>query len=260
MKKFISLFICCGLNLCLFFMPFNSNVEAISNNQNLRIGIVCVSVADHDRLRFAHLTRNHWQKYAAKHGYDFYCYTSVLDPQRHPAWNKIPALLKHLDEKSYDWLACVDDDMLVSNPSISLESFIYQYGTNFNLIIQRDHAKGGLFNSGIFLLRVCPWSKDFLATAYDIGKKLNNFWQSNWEQDAFIYMANNMPSVREKIRILQHKSLQGFDNSKKRWKKRQFKDNRDLAWAPGDFIAHLSGQDTNRRVERITQIIKDLNL
>ena len=62
------------------------------------------------------------QRSCDKHGYDFISHTENLSPSFHPAWSKVPYILKYLPY--HDWLVWTDADTYVINSDIKLDSFI----------------------------------------------------------------------------------------------------------------------------------------
>ncbi len=239
----------------------DARLESITH-PNARIAIISITTEDADRLKFNGMSKTSLQKYANKWGYDLHYYTGVLDPSRAPAWSKIPAFQQHISSEKYDWLVWIDDDMIITNPEIKLEIFIEKYGENKNFIVQTDHYYGSTANTGIFFLRKCDWGNAFLKAVYEHPQKTNNLGSlhhGTWEQGSIASLIGSS-QYKEKAIILQHKVLQGFDNPDWRWQMTPFKKMIHLKWAPGDFIMHVSGQDGNTRRQRMSDVIKALNL
>ena len=79
------------------------------------------------------------RKYCEKWGYDFYYFDSSFDPSRHPAWSKILAVEKVMQENpQHKWIMWVDADTLIMNFSTPLEFFIDE---KYNFIFAGDTAR-----------------------------------------------------------------------------------------------------------------------
>jgi len=109
-------------------------------------------------------------QYSKYHGYKFVINRVRYDSERQTFYMKINTiienLIKCLKDKSYDWIFWVDSDVILINPNIKLETFLPDEKMDLiHFIAARDH--NGL-NCGVFLIRVHPWSLNFLirATSY----------------------------------------------------------------------------------------------
>eukprot|EP00668_Euglena_longa_P015604 GGOE01019710.1.p1 GENE.GGOE01019710.1~~GGOE01019710.1.p1 ORF type:complete len:446 (+),score=130.32 GGOE01019710.1:38-1339(+) len=74
--------------------------------------------------RIAHYTK---QLYSRLHGYDFILDTTsyAANHTRHPTWNRVPSLQRHLPH--YEWIFYLDSDIAMANVSILLEDFIHRF-------------------------------------------------------------------------------------------------------------------------------------
>ncbi|ORX58452.1 hypothetical protein BCR36DRAFT_276944 [Piromyces finnis] len=103
-------------------------------------------------------------QYSKIHGYEFQLYSERYDTERAIYYMKLHSILESLiiglKEKKYDWIFWSDADTIISNPNIKLETFLPPDEMNqIHLVIASDY--NGL-NSGIFLLRVHPWSLNMI--------------------------------------------------------------------------------------------------
>jgi len=101
-------------------------------------------------------------QYADIHGYKFMFSRERYDTARDLFYMKLhvitEAIIKGLKEKEYEWIFWVDGDTMLANPNIKLEAFI-PTDNNIHFIAASD--KNGL-NAGVFLIRVNPWSLNFM--------------------------------------------------------------------------------------------------
>ena len=91
-----------------------------------------------------------------------------IKPKQHLTWYKIYFLQKLLEaeekkEKNMrsSYVFWIDADALVIRQDVELGK-ILEMGKYKNLIIAEDTHTGNLLNAGVFAVRVCDWSKQFL--------------------------------------------------------------------------------------------------
>lgn len=99
------------------------------------------------------------RRYAAKHGYGFTAYRAKLDESHPPHWSKLIAVSGAM-QTGAEWVFWMDADSIVTNPTKNLDLFA---NTNADLVIARD--RNGI-NTGIFLIRSCEQSHEFLRRCY----------------------------------------------------------------------------------------------
>jgi len=116
-------------------------------------------------------------QYADIHGYKFKLNNNKYDDEREVFYMKLyvvqEAIINGLKNKEYDWVFWVDGDVSLANPNIKLETFLPK-DNDVNFIIAADH--NGI-NAGVFLIRVCSWSLNFMARSiayqyYNINKEV----------------------------------------------------------------------------------------
>lgn len=151
-------------------------------------------------------------------------YNESLDKNRKTHWSKVIALSNHLEE--YDWLFWLDSDALIMNTDIRLESLI---DDQFDLIIARDC--NGYVNTGSFLIKNSPWSKEFLVQWYD--EKYKNGFGRFQDNGAFIDLYDNSSDIRDHIKVvLPPRVMNSYLGCKYKM---------DGVYQPGDFILHFAG-------------------
>eukprot|EP00833_Pecoramyces_ruminatium_P015556 jgi/Orpsp1_1/1189588/evm.model.d7180000073067.1 len=115
-------------------------------------------------------------QYSKIHGYKLIVNNNKYDDVRRIFYMKLyviqEALIEGLKNKKYDWIFWVDSDVALANPNIKLETFLPK-DNNVNLVIAADH--NGI-NAGVFLIRVCSWSLNYMSRsiAYQYNRPETN--------------------------------------------------------------------------------------
>ncbi len=225
-----------------------------------RIAIISLSTQDDERKKYNTMTRANLEQYAKKWGYDLHYYTDILDTERSGHWSKIVAFQQHILSEKYEWLVWLDDDMIITNQEIKLEQFIEKYGNDKNFFVQMDAWNWSMLNSGIFFLRVCPWSNNFLQATYDVGTAQPNLKRNCChEQSAFGELTKRL-EFGSKMLIIREKSLQGFHLPEAWWRTNTHRSLTHLKWAPGDFIIHFPARSCSERQKLALQYLKSTSM
>jgi hypothetical protein len=119
-------------------------------------------------------------RYCRKHGYIPVVVTTdpddeapragrppVIDPGRPVAWSKFLAIQRHLPE--YDYLAYIDMDAIIMDFNTPLEAFIEVSGPCSDVILTEDWNGP---NTGVYIVKNTPWSRWFVAHAWELGLPL----------------------------------------------------------------------------------------
>ncbi|ORX56562.1 hypothetical protein BCR36DRAFT_345800 [Piromyces finnis] len=133
-------------------------------------------------------------QYADAYNYGFSLEDQNIIKTRSIYYMKLYYILEHLMDamknQSYDWLFWVDGDVVLTNPNIQLKAFIPPDDKDdIHLVITSD--VNGL-NAGVFLIRVHPWSIDFMMKAYTYA-----FYHS--EEDLYYYDQSSMFHVLQNM-------------------------------------------------------------
>jgi len=174
-------------------------------------------------------------QYSQIHGYTYQLYRKRYNTERDIFYMKlnsmIESLILGLKEKTYDWIFWADSDTIITNPNIKLETFLPigedgyeedneesngeegneeekekekqkekpQQHSNSNSIhfIASDDENG--LNAGVYLIRVHPWSLNFLMRAmaypyyheetalrYSDQSSLSNILIENGEEEHYV--------------------------------------------------------------------------
>ncbi|OUM67734.1 glycosyltransferase family 34 protein [Piromyces sp. E2] len=172
-------------------------------------------------------------QYANIHNYKFLFYNQRYDKEREPFYMKIHALneaiVYGLKEREYEWVMWIDNDVILANPNIKLETFLPKNKNIHFIAADRD----GL-NAGVFFLRVHSWSLNYLVSVlsyfyynpdkvlkYPEEAALNNILIENKESKHYVIVPhhwfNTYPDKREKGDFLLHfcyRKLSGGDSKK----------------------------------------------
>ena len=137
------------------------------------------------------------KEYARKHSYDYSVSRSLVDPSMNAAWNKIAAVYAQLG--GVDWVLWVDADVFLLRNDIRAEDIIQTYSGDKPLLFSED--QWGIC-SGVFAVKNCSWSQEFLNTLMFLGPTPPNPQidpRDTWEQNAIKCLAYNFESVRLKF-------------------------------------------------------------
>ncbi|XP_015963796.1 galactomannan galactosyltransferase 1 [Arachis duranensis] len=132
-------------------------------------------IGDHLLLRFF----KNKVDYCRLHGYDIYYNNALLHPKMFGYWAKYPvvkaAMLAHPEA---EWIYWVDSDALFTDMDFKLPLERYK---DHNLVvhgwprlIHEKRSWTGL-NAGVFLIRNCQWSLDFMDVWASMGPQTPNY-------------------------------------------------------------------------------------
>lgn len=138
------------------------------------------------------------RSYALRHRYPFICETISLEdmlreifPKQGLTWHKVLLINQWLQSESsdvsarsnhLDYIAWIDSDAAVVDPSVRLEDIIIKCGYR-ELIIAEDMYRGCLLNTGVMLIRRCDWSRQLWS---DIWASTHHNNKAFYEQSALI--------------------------------------------------------------------------
>ena len=111
------------------------------------------------------------RKYAEDNGYTYYVDTDnekILKRLngRAPTWYKPHLILDIFSEHNPDYVLFLDTDAIISDINGKIEQFIDE---KFNFIAATDNSQHSLMNAGVFLIKNCEWSINFLNTWWNLG-------------------------------------------------------------------------------------------
>jgi hypothetical protein len=145
-----------------------------------------------------------FRPYAQKHDYDLIVGSGQSDG-RPPSWAKVLLVRRLLD--SYDEVLWLDSDMVVVDDSIDLATLVPQDAFQA-MVAVREHDGGIMPNAGLWFLRSCATTREFLGAV--------------WERDN-----SDKDALWENLAILQ---LLGYTTT------RPFRLNEPTMWAAGTHL------------------------
>ena len=123
----------------------------------------------------------------------------------------MPAILNALED--HEWVLWADSDTLVADMSLALEDFcdpaydlIVQYQEFWwELIGLPNGTELAPMNSGAFLIRSSPWSRQFLQKAYSQIQYVTygETWDGIGDQEAMNHVIRGNPDHRKRIKYVQ---------------------------------------------------------
>lgn len=185
------------------------------------IAVVTMAIGDNYQGLVASGIENN-RHYCEKHGYDFIYLTDNLDPSRPIAWNKILILQETLKNNEYKWVFWIDADAIFMNFGISIEELIDDH---FDLLVGSDLVG---CNTGNFLLKNTPWTKDFLKRVYSHEEFI---YHRYWEQAAVMQELKTNEDVRKHTKIFAPRIINSYPYSLH---------GSQEVYRPGDFIIHFA--------------------
>jgi hypothetical protein len=201
------------LSFCFFY----SSLLSASH-----IAVVTIAAGD-EYQALVRLGTESKKKYCEQHGYDFIFIEESTDPTRRIYWSKILALLKALENPSYEWVVWMDADTLIMNQGIRLEELIDE---QYNMMIAEDFQG---INAGVFFLRNCEWSSQFLNTVYGRTDCLNE-WLN--EQTAMVRVLEDR-TYGKRTKIVPQRLFNSYAAEMAPY-------SRKVTYQPGDFILHFA--------------------
>lgn len=196
---------------------------------------------------YASLSADINSRYCAAHGHQ-YIRQVYENTSTHPSVEKLFVVQRHL--QAHDWIAWIDSDACIIDHRKDIADFT---DTQKNLVtsghelgfdlrgerirVRLDDQEAGI-NGGVFLLRNCPWSHDFLQTWINLCKLGSEMRCAFWEQGILQWMLiENICNLQDNISLIHPAS---------RINRQDFIGTNESDRC--DFILHLWGSSTELRV------------
>lgn len=231
------------------------------------------------RLPMSKIVADNQRKYCALYGYDYRVFEENLAaPEALPYWSKIAGILRLLESpEKPEWIVWMDDDALVTNPSIQLQDFIKSHGgdnPNIHVIVTQDSRSGNSWctdlNTGVLIVRNSRFSRKFFKSLW--RKRLENFRGESYtygdcphqqclhEQQAMHDLLISNSQYRQHVLIIPQRDDQGvginvFRRFSHHDRERDMHldyqgDPYETRFRKGDFIAQCTGLAINGRRDR----------
>lgn len=244
---------CAKYNLEVFAVA-NDGIQSFAIRNTKKYTFCIVSVSNRPELytrTFPSLT-----EYAHKHSYDIFLHTQLLCNDRHPTWSKIPAVSMELEKDSYDFIVWMDDDIFITNPDISLASFIDKYGFRRKeavIMISGDipNEPSTHMNAGMFFVKgKNKKTPALLSTAWQFASHNPVFQKSaGHEQEAFNFIYRYME--RDIFHIIPLPNFQTMA---------RFQQDLSISWKPHNFCIHFNMGPTDKKIQMLKLIEKQLRI
>jgi hypothetical protein len=210
--------------------------------------------------------------YCEKYGYNLIIdeYDSLLPIDKPHTWQlsyrKIKIASNTLkDNNNFKWLFYIDVDSLIMNSDIRLESFIDD-NYSFMALGHRMPALDNPIDVGIKGVDSIIMSHFFVKNNEDGLEILDAIWENEgwpenlpiteWDLEGRqVRLLINNPKYSSKIKVIDEDTISKLWYVNNPFVVLNLPGINDLAWKPGDFIAHVVGYKVEDRV----QIISDLN-
>lgn len=206
----------------------------------MEMKILCFTSSDRP-----HFYRKMWPtfvRYCKKLCIDYAFFPMEPGFQRAQSWNKIKLLIKLISNSDYDILWWVDDDMAVTNDAIDIRKIINSL-PEVPIILQKDIGGDHPVNAGTMIVRKS--ALNILIDTWNFSNQKELF-EACWEQDTVKRL------MLDKLYIVEHKVLQSFCISSYTPE--------SLKWAPGDFIAHFTGEAIDTRLKNFKQVLNNTHM
>ena len=172
------------------------------------------------------------KKYCDKHNIELIRCNKRRHSNRHPAWERIPLILTHIND--YDYVMWIDADAFFYNDAKNIVDIIND-NRNVNFIFSNDIGNNSI-NTGVFIVKNSQYSIDFLTRwGNDEVLYKNNPFPYWWDRGVLIDMFNqNILDIKNNCITFDYGVLQHF------YEREQF--------VMKSFIFHLAGQSKQTRI------------
>ena len=186
------------------------------------------------------------KKYCDKNNIELIRSNERLHSTRHPAWERIPLILKYINEYGYDYVMWIDADAHFYIDSKNIMDTIND-NSSYNFIFSKDTNKDCTINTGCFIVKNTQYSIDFLTKwGYDEILYNNNGWPALWDQGVVIDMfRENILDIANNCIKIDYGILQHFHEE-------EIFPNKPL-------ILHLAGASAEIRINHSLNYIKKIN-
>ena len=185
--------------LCRYWTENENLLKSIINNykrglkresysKNKKLNLTIGTGYDEGYSELGDFTKEINRSYAKKFNHQFESYNTKLD-DRPPAWHKLLFAEKCLPH--CDWFMWIDADACFTPHAgcLKMEDFL---DDDYFFICQKGFKNQWTLNSGVFFIKNCPKSFDFLSELYKtspLEKHLPHYVTNWWEQNAIIHLS-----------------------------------------------------------------------
>lgn len=172
-----------------------------------------------------------------------YLITDEYRKIRAASWAKVDLARLYLQD--YDFVWCIDNDVMIMNQNIPLDSIVDQ---NHDVFFTCYYNDINHLNTGSIIYRNSEWTQNFLKEIWAdeefVAARPNCFF----EQSAIIKWYKNHPEEQGRFKFLPVRAInshyhQGFNGL-------------NINYEKGDLAVHLAGTDNFYRLEAFTEFEK----
>ena len=207
--------------------------------------IALCSLSDREEIR--EISWPLMEQYCKIHGYDFVTRTEILLQDRHPSWSKLPFLKSLLS--SYDITIWFDDDIVLTQPDVRIESLIEPF-LGSDQVIAVSANSNAPFNFGLI---VCKPNAgpclDKISQAMTEETRYGLLWEETASKDLYV----SDPVFKEQVYIVPRRILQGFHRACSH-------EDYIWSWKEKTFSMHVAGFPKDTRIEYMRQTVEILDL
>ena len=187
------------------------------------------------------------KKYCNKWNYKCVLQREVLDDTRAPAWSKIKLLQREMkNNPTIPYIVWIDDDILITNDKIDFSELIKDY--SFHYVLVCEDVVWSPFNTGIIVCKNNEETYNYFNEIWDLCEQYPDKKHSGlWEQDIMVIHDTMNPNLITKI---PHNIIQSFH--------RDHTLPNDKKWKMGDFSAHFTGMQLEKRIKYRDEVLKSI--
>ena len=178
------------------------------------------------------------KEYCKKYNIDIICSNETTYSDRHPAWERVPLIIKYIE--NYDYVIWIDADAYFYIDSENINEFINK-NLDYNFIFSGDinGKTNEEINTGFFIVKNTKNSISFLKEwAFNNDLYNQNPVPGWWDQGLLRYMySKNMLSIQTNSIVIPYGILQHF----------KFNDDELNILKTKPFVHHVAGRDTDIR-------------
>ena len=184
------------------------------------------------------------KKYCDKNNIELIRCNERRHSNRHSAWERIPLILKYIND--YDYVMWIDADAFFYNDANNIVDIIND-NIIYNFIFSNDIGNNNI-NTGVYIVKNSQYSIDFLTRwLYDEDLYKNNKHLYWWDQGVLVEMFNqNILDIKNNCIIVDYGVLQHFFEGE--------------TFPNKSFIFHLAGRSREIRINHSLNYIKKINI
>lgn len=183
--------------------------------------------------------------YCSVNNYYYAIQDEGLDKSRSASWNKV-YLSRQYSKDQYDYIWCVDADVMLMNHNIELESIV---DPNFDVFITCYDNNIEYLNTGSIIYKNSEWTRKFLDDIWNDDEFVQPRPGCYFEQSAIIKYYKNNPQDQHRFKFLPVRTINSHYHG-------LFDPRRDVNFQHGDLVVHLPGTDNQYRMEVFPQFEK----